>query len=83
MLGLADVATDEGKSEMAFSDQLSQLAARTKELEDPPPPPSRRGPTSSRTSRAPRSAQAQAESLRTQAEERKGKLSAWWDNLQR
>jgi hypothetical protein len=69
---------------MALSDQVSQLAARAKELED--------RAAASRTKAkddleqdvksARESAQAHADSLRTSAEARKGQLSAWWDNLQ-
>jgi hypothetical protein len=70
---------------MALSDQLNKLAARAKELED--------RAAAARTKQkadlerdvkdARDSAQTQADSLRQHAEERKGKLSAWWDNLQR
>jgi len=70
---------------MAFSDQLSQLAARAKELEDHAAAAQQKGKgdleRDVRTARD--AAQAQAESLRQSADERKGQLSAWWDNLQR
>jgi hypothetical protein len=69
---------------MALSDQLSNLAVRAKELED--------RAAAARTKQqadleqdvkdARDSADAQADSLRQHAEDRKGKLSAWWDNLQ-
>ena len=70
---------------MAASDQLGKLAARAKEAED-------RG-TAARdkakadleqdveTARA--SAKAQADKLRASAEAKKGKLSVWWNDLQR
>jgi hypothetical protein len=78
------MTTVEGNPDMALSDQLSQLAARAKELED-------RAAASHQKSKvdleqdvksARDSAQAQADSLRKSAEARKGQLSAWWDNLQ-
>ena len=70
---------------MALSDQLSRLAARAKELED------RAAAAKAKTKadlqqdvkNARDSAQAQAESLRETAESSKGKVSAWWDGLQR
>jgi hypothetical protein len=79
------MATVEGNSDMALSDQLSQLAARAKQLED-------RAAASRQKAKddleqdvksARDSAQAHAESLRTSAEARQGQISAWWDNLQR
>jgi hypothetical protein len=79
------MTTVEGNPDMALSDQLSQLAARAKELED------RAAAAHQKTKddleqdvkSARDSAQAQADSLRTSAEARQGQISAWWDNLQR
>jgi hypothetical protein len=70
---------------MALSDQLSQLAARAKELEDNAAASRQKekGALEQDVKSARDSAQAQAESLRKSAEARKGQISAWWDNLQR
>jgi hypothetical protein len=70
---------------MALSDQLTQLAARAKEAED-------RAATANTKAKAEleqevkearESAQAQADQLHKSAETGKGKLSAWWDDMQR
>jgi hypothetical protein len=70
---------------MALSDQLSQLAARAKELEDRAAASHQKakGDLEQDVKTARDSAQAQAESLRKSAETRQGQISAWWDNLQR
>jgi hypothetical protein len=70
---------------MALSDQLANLAARTKQLED------RAAAARSKTKsdleqdvkRARESVQEQADGLRQSVEANQGKISAWWDNLQR
>ena len=70
---------------MALSDQLSKLSARAKELEDRAA--AARGKQKADLERdvndARDSAQAQGDSLRKHAEERKDKLSAWWLKVQR
>ncbi|MCU1456599.1 MAG: hypothetical protein JWL73_691 [Actinomycetia bacterium] len=70
---------------MALSDQLSQLAARTKKLEDSAGASRQKakGDLEQDVNSARDTAQAHAESLRKSAEARKGQISAWWDNLQR
>jgi hypothetical protein len=67
------------------SDELSQLAARAKELEDRAATSRQKakGDLEQDVKRARDSAQAQAESLRQRAAARQGQISAWWDNLQR
>jgi hypothetical protein len=70
---------------MAVSDQLTSLAARTKVLED------RAAAARSKTKadleqdvkRSRQSAQAQATGLRQSAEANEGRISAWWDDVQR
>ena len=70
---------------MAVSDQLNQLATRTKELEDRAA--AARGKSKADLEKeveaARQAAQAQGENLRQRAEARKGKISAWWDSVQR
>jgi DNA anti-recombination protein RmuC len=70
---------------MALSDQLTQLANRAKELED-------RVAASTAKSKADlqqdvknarEAAQSQGDALRKSAEDSKGKISAWWDSVQR
>jgi hypothetical protein len=70
---------------MTVSDQLSQLAARAKQLEDRAAASRHqaKGDLEADVKTARDSAQAQAESLRKSAEARKGQISAWWDDLQR
>jgi len=70
---------------MAVSDQLTKLAARAKEAEDRAAAAQgkaradlERDVDNSRTS-----AQEQAEKLRATADAQKGKLSIWWNDLQR
>jgi hypothetical protein len=69
---------------MALSDQLSDLAARVKQLED------RAAAAKTKTKsdlqedvkNARESAQAQGEKLRESAEARKGSVSDWWEGVQ-
>ena len=71
--------------EMAVSDQLTKLAARAKEAEDRAA--AAQGKASADLEKdveaARTSAQAQADKLRATAEEKKGKLSVWWYDVQR
>ena len=69
---------------MALSDQLTNLAARAKELEDRAAQAKgkQKADLELDVKHARDSAQAQADSLRKHAEERKDKLSAWWHKLQ-
>ena len=70
---------------MTVSDQLSQLSARTKELED--------RATAARSKAkadleqevvsARDAAQVQGDALRKSAEAHKGNISAWWDSVER
>ena len=70
---------------MAVSDQLTKLAARAKEAEDRAA--AAQGKASADLEKdveaARTSAQAQADKLRATAEEKKGKLSVWWYDVQR
>jgi len=70
---------------MAMSDQLTKLAARAKQLEDraQAAKTKQKSELEQDVKTARDSAEAQADSLRKHAEERKGKISAWWDQLQR
>jgi hypothetical protein len=69
---------------MALSDQLSDLSARVKQLED------RAAAAKTKTKSdlqqdvkdARESAQAQGEKLRESAEASKGRVSDWWENIQ-
>ena len=69
---------------MAMSDQLTKLAARAKQLEDSAAAAKtkQKSELEQDVKSARDSAEAQADSLRKHAEERKGKISAWWDQLQ-
>jgi hypothetical protein len=72
-------------SEMALSDQLSRLAARAKEFED------RASAANTKTkadleqdvNKARESAQSQADALRKSAADSKGRISSWWDSVER
>jgi hypothetical protein len=70
---------------MALSDQLSKLSVRAKQVEDRAV--AARGKAKADLEQdvkeARESAQAQADSLRKAAESSKGKLSAWWESVQR
>ena len=70
---------------MALSDQLSKLAARAKEAEDhaAAAQTKARAELEKDVKAARESAKAQADELSKSAEANKGKLSAWWDGLQR
>ena len=70
---------------MAVSDQLTKLAARAKEAEDhAAAAQSKASADLEKDVEAARtSAQAQADKLRATAEEKKGKLSVWWYDVQR
>jgi hypothetical protein len=70
---------------MALSDELGRLTARAKEVEDRAA--SARGKAKADLEQeldaARHAAQVQADGLRQSAEARKGKISAWWDSVQR
>jgi hypothetical protein len=70
--------------QMAVSDQLTKLAARAKQAEDHAA--AAQGKASADLEKdveaARTSAQAQADKLRATAEAKKGKLSAWWYDVQ-
>jgi hypothetical protein len=70
---------------MAVSDQLSRLAARTKDLEDraTAAKAKAKGDLEQDVKKARESAQAQADALRQSAEASQGRISAWWDSVQR
>jgi len=70
---------------MALSDQLTQLAARAKELEDraAAAKTKKKADLEQDVKDARNSAQAQADSLHKHAQDNKDKLSAWWDKLER
>ena len=70
---------------MAISDQLTQLAARAKELEDraAAAKTKQKAELQNDVKRAREAAQAQANTLSQHAEEGKDRLSTWWDNVQR
>jgi hypothetical protein len=83
MMGIAPMT--KGTTNMALSDQLSNLATRTKELEDRAASAKQKQKTDLQNDvkNARESAQAQADSLREAAKARKGDLSAQWDTVQR
>ena len=70
---------------MAISDQLTQLAARAKELEDraAAAKTKQKAELQNEVKRAREAAQAQSDSLRQHAEDGKDQLSTWWANVQR
>jgi hypothetical protein len=70
---------------MALSDQLSDLVAKTKQVEDgvAAATQKKKAELEADVNRARQSAQAQADSLHTKAEASKGKISTWWDQVQR
>ncbi len=70
---------------MALSDQLSRLAASAKEAQDRAAAARSKAGTDLEqdVAEARASAEAQADKLRQAADERKGKLSVWWNDLQR
>jgi hypothetical protein len=71
--------------EMAVSDQLTKLAARAKEAEDRAAAAQgkARADLEHDVENARKSAQEQADKLRATADANKGKLSVWWNDLQR
>ena len=70
---------------MALSDQLTKLSARAKELEDRAAAAKSKGKADLEqdVKEARESAQGQADELRKSAEAGKGKISVWWDDVQR
>jgi hypothetical protein len=70
---------------MALSDQLSNLSARAKQLEDQAGAAKQKSKAEleADVKNAQESAQAQADALRTTAQADKGKMSAWSENLQK
>jgi hypothetical protein len=70
---------------MALSDQLSDLAAKAKQVEDRVAAAKQNTKAELETdvNNARESAQAQADALHNKAEANKGKISAWWDQMQR
>ncbi len=70
---------------MALSDQLTRLAARAKEFEDRAAAAKTMAKSDLEhdVKAARDSAQAQSEALRKSASASKGKISAWWDSVQR
>jgi hypothetical protein len=70
---------------MALSDQLSDLANRAKQLEDHAGAAKQKGKADLQAdvNNARESAQAKADELRKSADARKGRISAWWDSMQR
>jgi hypothetical protein len=70
---------------MALSDQLSDLAARAKQLEDNAAASKQKGRAEleADVNSARESAKAKAEELQKSAAENKGQISAWWDSVQR
>jgi hypothetical protein len=75
----------ERQSTMALSDQLTKLAARAKEAEDhaAAAQTKARAELEKDVKTARDSAKAQADRLSKAADAGKGKLSAWWESLQR
>jgi hypothetical protein len=69
---------------MALSDQLSSLAARAKEFEDRAAAAKAKAKSDLETEvkQARKSADEQGEALRKTAQEGKGKISAWWADVQ-
>ena len=70
---------------MAVSDQLTKLAARTKEFEDRAAAAKTKAKADLEqdVKEARESAQAQSDALRKSAETSRGKISAWWDSVER
>ena len=70
---------------MALSDQLSDLAAKTKQVEDRVAAARQKtkGELEADVENARASSQAQADALHAEAEAKKGQISAWWDRVQR
>ena len=70
---------------MTLSEQLSDLAARAKQVEDRAAAAQTKAKADleAEVKDARDSARAQADRLRNRAREGKGKISAWWDSVQR
>jgi hypothetical protein len=70
---------------MALSDQLSELVVKVKQVEERVAAAHQktRAELEADVDNARASAQAQADALHAKAEERKGKISTWWDKVQR
>jgi hypothetical protein len=70
---------------MTLSDQVSDLATRAKQVEDriASAKEKTRDELEGEVNSARESAQAQADALHRKAEANEGKISAWWDKLQR
>jgi hypothetical protein len=71
--------------EMALSDQLTKLAARAKEAEDHAAAAKQkaRADLEQDVEQSRAAAQTQADSLRDAAEAHRGRISAWWHDVQR
>jgi hypothetical protein len=70
---------------MALSDQLSDLAAKAKQVEDRVAAAKQKtkAELEADVNNARESAQSQADALHQKAEANKGKISAWWDKVER
>jgi hypothetical protein len=70
---------------MALSDQLSDLVAKTKQVEDRVAAASQKtkAELEADVDSARESSKTQADALHAKAQASKGKISAWWDNLER
>jgi hypothetical protein len=70
---------------MALSDQLSELAAKAKQVEDRAAAAKQktRAELQADVDDARASAQAEADALHTKAEANKGKISSWWDQVEK
>jgi hypothetical protein len=68
---------------MAVSDEMGKLAARAKEAEDRTAAAQAKSDLEQDVENARATAQDQADSLRESAEAGKGRISAWWHDIQR
>jgi hypothetical protein len=70
---------------MALADQLYDLATKTKQVQDRVAAAKQKikADLEGDVGNARASAQAQADALHTKAQANKGKISAWWDHMQR
>src|ERR1700747_2313970 len=70
---------------MTLADQLSDLAAKAKQVQDRVAAAKQKtkADLEADVDNARASAQAQADALHTKAEASKGKISAWWDHMER
>src|SRR5262245_211747 len=77
--------TERKNTNMALSDQLAKLAARTKKAEDRAAAAQQKAKADleQEVTTAREAAQAQSEELRKSAEATKGKVSAWWDSVEK